>query len=408
MSRERFGGILSLRGDSLSPYDFDHIWERKKTHSIKWDGVEPLFGDADLLPMWVADMDFKAPQPVIDALKKRAEHGIFGYTLRPPSYDQAVIDWLDQRHRFRIKKEWLVFCSGTIPALNVIVQTFTEPGDRIIIQPPVYRPFFHVVKRNGRELVENPLAFDGQRYTIDFNDLEQKAASGAKLLILCSPHNPVGRVWTRDELYKLGEICIKHDILVIADEIHCDLVRKGYRHLPFASLAKEFAYQSITCMAPSKTFNLAGLQASHIIVPNDRLRSRLKTMLRTYALETGNAFSIPAAEVAYRHGEAWLDQLLDYIEGNLHFLMNDLKEHLPRINAIEPEGTYLVWLDFRSLGLSARELKILLREKAKVALNEGSQFGTGGAGFVRMNIACPRKTLEEGLHRIKKALRASD
>lgn len=397
--------LLLERGDTLSPYDFDHVWNRKNTHSIKWDGVESLFGDADLLPMWVADMDFKAPQPVIDALKRRAEHGIFGYTLRPPSYDEAVITWFDKRHRFRIEKEWLVFSPGIVPALNMMVQTFTEPGDRVIIQPPVYYPFFQIVKRNGRNLVENPLAFDGHRYTIDFRDLEQKAASGAKMLILCSPHNPVGRVWTRDELCKLGEICVKHDILVIADEIHCDLVRKRFRHIPFASLTEEFAHQSITCTAPSKTFNLAGLQASHLIIPNKRLRSRFKTMLHTYSLEMSNSFAVSAVEAAYRHGEAWLNELLDYIEGNIHFLMEFAKQHLPQVKVIEPEGTYLIWLDFRSLGLSGHELKRLMRQKAKVALNEGSLFGTGGEGFARINIACPRRTLEEGLHRITKALK---
>lgn len=389
----------------MTQYDFDHVWNRKNTQSMKWDGVAKLFGDADLLPMWVADMDFKSPQPVIDALKQQAEHGIFGYTVRPPSYYEAVIEWFKRRHSFHVRKEWLVFSPGVVPALNMIVQAFTEPGDNIIIQPPVYYPFFNAIKRNGRTLIENPLAFDGNRYTIDFDDLEEKAASDVKMLILCNPHNPVGRVWTKEELYKLGEICLKHNILVVADEIHGDLVRKAYRHIPFASLSEAFADQSITCTAPSKTFNLAGLQASHLIIPNEHYKRTFKQLLQTSALDLSNSFAIPAVEAAYRYGDEWLDQLIDYVEANIRFLTDFFRQNIPQVNVIQPEGTYLVWLDFRSLGLNEKELDTLMRKKAKVALDDGTIFGTGGDGFERINVACPRSTLEEGLKRIEQAVK---
>lgn len=386
-------------------YDFDRVWDRKDTYSVKWDGVGKFFGDADLLPMWVADMDFKAPPAVIEALKRQAEHGIYGYAMRPDSYDVAVVQWFKRRHHFEVKREWLVFSPGIVPALNVIVQAFTEPGDSIVIQPPVYYPFAQAVKRNGRTLVENPLAFDGERYTIDFDDLEQKLVTGVKLLILCNPHNPVGRVWTKKELEQLGQLCLKHNVLIVSDDIHCDLIRKGYRHTPIASLSESLALQSITCTSPSKTFNLAGLQASHIIIPNERHRRTFKTAIKTLALDLGNTFAIPAVEAAYRHGEAWLDQLLDYLEGNIRFLTDFIRQNIPQVKVIQPEGTYLVWLDFRSLGLSPKELESLMRDKAKVALDEGYIFGTGGEGFERINIACPRSTLEEGLTRIAQAVK---
>lgn len=388
-------------------YDFDRVWNRKNTQSVKWDGVEKLFGDADLLPMWVADMDFKAPQPVIEALKQQAEHGIFGYTLRPDSYDEAVTGWFKKRHDFTVEKEWLVFCPGIVPALSMIVEAFTDPGDKIIIQPPVYYPFSNAVKRHKRTLVENPLAFDGKRYTMDFTDLEQKIGPDVKMLILCSPHNPVGRVWTKEELLRLGELCVKHDVLVVADEIHGDLVRKAYRHTPFASLSESFAQQSITCTAPSKTFNLAGLQASHVIIPNERHRRTFKTIMETLAVGLTNSFALPAVEAAYRHGAEWLDQLLDYLEANIQFLTTFCEQNIPQIKVIQPEGTYLVWLDFRSLALTAKELEFLMQKKAKVALDEGYIFGTGGEGFERINVACPRSTLEEGLMRITKAVKTS-
>lgn len=385
-------------------YNFDRVWHRKQTNSMKWDGLSHLFGADDLLPLWVADMDFQAPKPVIDALKRHVQHGIFGYTIRPSSYDEAIVEWFKRRHGFEIQKDWLVHSPGIVPALNIIVRTFTKPGDKIIIQPPVYYPFFNAVRRNGRTIVENPLAFDGRRYTIDFADLEQKIDADVKMLILCSPHNPVGRVWTQEELRRLGELCLQHDILVVADEIHGDLVRRSYRHTPFASLSQAFAEQSITCSAPSKTFNLAGLQTSHLIVPNAQLRETLKREFQNLALDLSNSFAVPAVEAAYRYGEEWLDQLLDYLEGNLQYLSHYFAESIPQVKVIEPEGTYLVWLDFRSLGLSTKQLKTLMQKKAKVALDEGYIFGTEGAGFERINIACPRRTLGEALRRIEGAV----
>lgn len=386
-------------------HDFDRVWNRKNSYSMKWDGVEALYGEADLWPMWVADMDFKAPKPVIDAIKKQAEHGIFGYTVRPESYDEAVVAWFEKRHCFTVQKDWLVFSPGVVPALHMIVETFTNPGDKIIIQPPVYYPFFDAVKKNGRTLVENPLAFDGERYTIDFADLEQKLKTGVRLLIFCSPHNPVGRVWTRGELHTLGELCMKHDVLIVSDEVHCDLVLFGHRHIPFASLSERFAAQSITCTAPSKTFNLAGLQASNIIIPNEKYRRTFQAAVRNWHLDYSNSFAVPASEAAYRYGEAWLEQLIEYVEGNVTFLTSFIAERMPQIKVVPPEGTYLVWLDFRALGLNAKELRTFLRTQAKVALNDGTIFGASGEGFARINVACPRRTLEEGLKRIERAVR---
>lgn len=384
---------------------FDEVINRYNTNSMKWDGARERFGEDNLLPMWVADMDFRVPTPVVEALKKVAEHGIFGYTVRPDSFYQSLIDWFWRRHRWTIEKEWIHITPGVVPALSMIVQAFTNPGDKIVIQSPVYHPFFHVVNKNERELVDNTLYFDGKQYRINFADLEEKLSDPAvKMLILCSPHNPVGRVWAQGELTRLGELCLKHDVLILSDEIHCDLIFKRYKHVPLSSICEAFAQNTITCVAPSKTFNLAGLQASAVIIPNERHRRTFTESLSIQDNGMTNTFSLAAFEAAYNHGESWLDELIDYLEGNLQFLNDFMKEKLPQVNVIQPEGTYLVWMDFRFLGLSEQKLEKLMLKKAKVALNEGYIFGKAGAGFERMNIACPRKTLEEGLTRIEKAV----
>ena len=388
-------------------YNFDEVIDRTNYHSVKWDELETIFGDIpeDVLPMWVADMEFRSPQPVIEAIKKANEHGIYGYTSRPLSYYQAIIDWMEKRHNWKIKKDWLAFSPGVVPALSFIIRAFCQPGDKVVVQPPVYYPFFRVIENNGCHVVNNPLKLSNKKYFIDWEDLERKVDDPrVKLLILCSPHNPVGRVWQKEELIILGEICLKHHIIVVSDEIHADILFKGYKHTPFASISPAFAHNSITCTAPSKTFNLAGLQTSSIIIPNKKYYKIYENILDSLALNENNVFGLVALEAAYRDGEEWLEQLLSYLNENLKFLMKYFKEKIPKIKVIKPEGTYLVWLDCRQLGLSAQDLNNFMIKKARVALDDGCWFGLGGEGFMRINIASPRSFLEEGLKRIEEAV----
>lgn len=383
-------------------YNFDQEIRRLNTDCEKWDKLESQFGVKDVIPMWVADMDFQSPQPIIEALKQRVEHGVYGYTLRPDSYMESIVSWLKRRHRWSIEKEWITHSPGVIPALSLAIQSFTQKGDKIIIQPPVYHHFARVIQANGREIVNNPLKLENGHYSIDFADLEAKMDSTVKMLILCSPHNPIGRVWSKEELTRLGQICMKHNILVVADEIHCDFVYKTHTHIPFASISEEFANHSLTCIAPSKTFNLMGVQTSSIIIPNQQLRDRYDRELNTLSIGSPNIFGVVALEAAYRHGEEWLDQLLEYLQGNLEFTLNYFSKSIPQIKVIQPEGTYLVWLDCRELGFSVKELDEFMLRKARVAMNEGLIFGMEGEGFMRLNIACPRSMLKNALDGIEK------
>jgi len=388
-------------------YNFDKIVDRKGTNSIKWssDWLEKMFGASDLLSMWVADMDFECPKSVVDALIKRAKHGIYGYSEREDSYFQSIIDWNKRRNNWELKKEWILFTPGVVPALNLLVRTFSFLGDKVIIQNPVYYPFDSAILNNGRHIQYNPLKYENSRYTMDYKDLEEKAKDPrAKLLILCSPHNPVGRVWTKEELTKLGEICIKNNIIVISDEIHSDLILKGHKHTPIASISKEFAQHSVTCTAPSKTFNLAGLQTSNIIIPNEHLRTYFSQTLENNAIMMPNAFGIVALRTAYNEGEEWLEQLLEYLNKNVCFIEEFIKEKMPEVKFIRPEGTYLAWLDFAALGKDEKELEIIMHKKAKIALDEGYVFGKGGERFERINFACPQSILEKALNRIEKAI----
>ncbi|AMM91880.1 MalY/PatB family protein [Peribacillus simplex] len=385
-------------------YNFDQEIRRLNTDCEKWDKLESQFGVKDVIPMWVADMDFQSPQPIIEALKQRVEHGVYGYTLRPDSYMESIVSWLKRRHRWSIEKEWITHSPGVIPALSLAIQSFTQKGDKIIIQPPVYHHFARVIQANGREIVNNPLKLENGHYSIDFADLEAKMDSTVKMLILCSPHNPIGRVWSKEELTRLGQICMKHNILVVADEIHCDFVYKTHTHIPFASISEEFANHSLTCIAPSKTFNLMGVQTSSIIIPNQQLRDRYDRELNTLSIGSPNIFGVVALEAAYRHGEEWLDQLLEYLQGNLEFTLNYFSKSIPQIKVIQPEGTYLVWLDCRELGFSVKELDEFMLRKARVAMNEGLIFGMEGEGFMRLNIACPRSMLKNALDGIEKAI----
>ena len=383
---------------------FDEVIDRSNTGSIKWDHfyLKEIFGKEDLLPLWVADMDFRAPQPVIDALVERTKHGIFGYTGPDPlKYNKSVINWFKRRHNWILHEDWLVFSPGIVQACTYLIQRFTNPGDKVIIQEPVYYPFMSIIKNNGRRIVSNQLKMENAYYKMDFEDLEEKAKDPrTKALILCSPHNPVGRVWTKEELTRVGEICLENDVLVISDEIHCDLIYPKYKHVVFASISEEFAEHSVTCTAGSKTFNLAGFQHSNVIIPNKKLRETFKVQMEANALTIPNAFGALALQVAYDEGEEWLDSLIIVLERNLAFLKSYISDNLPEISVIEPEGTYLVWLDFRAYGFTHKELEKKILEEAKLALDAGSKFGKGGEGFERINLACPLSILKECLDRI--------
>lgn len=383
---------------------FDPVIDREHTASSKWDGRKAEFGTQDVLPMWVADMDFASPPSVIEALQRRAEHGVFGYTIRDDAFNQSVVSWYQRRHGWAVEADWVSQATGVVPAINYIIQALTEPGDGIIIQPPVYHPFARLIHSHKRTLVENPLLETDGRFEMDFEDLEEKAAAGAKLFILCSPHNPVGRVWTRAELQRAGEICLRHGVTVIADEIHCDLVFSPHRHVPFASISEEFASHSLTTLAPSKTFNVAGLHTALVVTKNEQLRKAYREMVQLQSAASINPFGAEAMKAAYDQGEPWLDALLAYLQGNVDVLNTRLKPVSPYVKVVQPEGTYLVWLDFRALGLDPAELQKLFVEQAKVGLHPGTIFGKQGAGYERINIGCPRSMLEEGLSRLVRVI----
>jgi len=388
-------------------YNFDEIVDRKGTNSAKWSKelLEQRFGDGELLPLWVADIDFKCPKPVVDAFVERAKHGIYGYSERMSPYYQSIINWNKRRNNWEIKKEWILFTPGIVPAINLLVRTSSFPGDKVIIQNPVYYPFNVAILNNGRHIQYNPLKYENSRCTMDYKDLEEKAKDPrVKLLILCSPHNPVGQVWTKEELTKLGEICIKNNIIVISDEVHSDLILKGHKHTPFASISEEFAQHCITCTAPSKTFNLAGLQTSNIIIPNERLRIYFSQTLESNAIRMPNAFGIVALRTAYNEGEGWLEQVLEYLNKDVCFIEEFVKEKMPEVKFIKPEGTYLAWLDFTALGKNEKEIEMIIQKKAKIALDEGYVFGKGGERFKRINFACPQYILERALNRIEEAI----
>ena len=390
-------------------YDFNQICDRKNTNCFKWDFIQSIFGNDDVIPMWVADMDFPVAKPIVEALKKRAEHEFYGYTKASANVIQSVVDRIWNKYAWKIKPEWVVFTPGVVPALNIIVRMLTHPGDEIILQEPVYYPFFPAVTFSGCQIVNNQLKLINGRYEMDYEDLEHQfhsrigmfpVSGRIKAIMLCNPHNPVGRLWSKEELTRLGDIAIKHGVVVISDEIHCELLFKDHQHTPFASISEEFEQNSIVCMSPSKTFNLAGLEVSSIIIPNKKLR-HLFINTRTGILPEPNLFGYTALEAAYRFGDEWLDQLLDYLQGNLDFLLKYFANRMPKIKVIKPQGTYLIWLDCRDLDMDDMTLRNFMRDKAKVGLDDGFLFGSGGSGFQRMNIACPRLILEEALIRIE-------
>lgn len=386
-------------------YDFDKVVDRTDTESLKWVYPRKVLKVEDAIPMWVADMDFEAPPAVVEAIRRRAAHGVYGYPLIPPSFWQAAIGWLKRRHGWDVRKDWMAKSPGIVPALNYAVRAFTKPGDGVIIQTPVYFPFYHAVENNGRRLVRNPLRFDGRRYTMDLGDLERKLDDGGRMLILCSPHNPVGRVWTQEELEGLGRIAIERDLLVVSDEIHADLVYGGHRHHVFAALSPELAERTVTCIAPSKTFNIPGLSTAVVIASNPKLREAFKDETERAGFELGQVFGIVGFEAAYAHGEDWLDELLPYLEANVDLMEKFLAEQISGIRLIRPEGTYLALLDCRGLGLEPAALNDFFLKKARVYFSDGAMFGEEAAGFVRINFGCPRALLVEALERIERAVK---
>ncbi|MBM7694401.1 cystathionine beta-lyase [Peribacillus deserti] len=383
---------------------FDQVIVRKNTSCLKWDGVGERFGDHELLPMWVADMDFPSPPSITAALEARIKHPVFGYTSPSKELYDSITLWMEKRHNWYIEKSWIQFSAGVVSALGTCIQALTEHGDRILVQSPVYAPFFNMVTRNNRTLVNNELVLENGRYVIDFEDFEEKLKSGVKLFLLCSPHNPGGRVWTRDELETIGELCRRHNVIIISDEIHADLALAPNRHIPIASLSPEMADITITAMAPSKTFNIAGLQASIVISQNEELMRKFNDVHDRRGFDGLNIFALTAMEAAYTGGSDWLDSIAAYIKENAEYANSFIKRELPAISCMMPEASFLLWMNCRNLHLSDTELNEMLTKKGKLALDPGTKYGPGGEGFVRMNIGCPRELLADGLNRLKTAL----
>jgi len=382
-------------------YDFDSIIERKNTRSSKWDNVGPRTGNSDALPMWVADMDFVCPQPVVEAVTARARHPVYGYTYEMDDFKEVTKSWIAKRHGWEIDPKWVVFSTGVCPVLNTAVQCFSDVGDEIIIQRPVYHPFGFAVTDNDRVISDNSLIYKDGRYTLDYEDLERRAASPrAKVMILCNPHNPVGRCWDREELTRMADICCRHNVIMVSDEIHSDLMLFGSKHTPVASLDARFAMNTITCYAPSKTFNIAGIRASGIVIPNPEIREKIQKRFKQNRTIQENIFAAPAYIAAYTQSEDYLEQLLAYLEDNVRYLDKFLKEKMPKIKLVKPEALYLMWLDCRELGLTPEELDNFFIFDSRVAINKGTMFGEEGGGFERINIGCPRAVLKTGLEQI--------
>lgn len=378
-------------------YDFDKIIDRENTSCIKYDLREKIFENKDVTPMWVADMDFETPEFVRQAIENRLKHPIYGYTLRSESYYNSIIDWVKRRHDWKIEKDWIVFSPGIVPALNFSTLLYTSPGDTIIVQPPVYFPFFSAVKDHDRIISENQLTLKNNRYELDFTDFERRAKEAA-MFFFSSPHNPVGRLWSQSELERIGEICVENNVIIVSDEIHNDLILPGKKHIPLASISKEIADITVTCIAPSKTFNLAGMATSSLIISNEELRSKMNEFLNSLHISLGNIFGAVASEAAYTYGDLWVNELMKYVSGNLVTLRTMLRNS--PIKLVEPEATYMAWLDFRNTGLTDEEIKNKLINEAQLGLSSGSMFGNGGEGFQRINLASPKAVVESASKRI--------
>jgi cystathionine beta-lyase len=386
-------------------HNFDRIIPRQNTHSYKWDQSKKLFGNSAILPLWVADMDFESPPSIIKALQARATQSIYGYTIRPETYLTAITGWFDRRHNWQIDRAWITDSPGIVTSLSLAVELFSEPGRSVIIQSPIYYPFYDVIRMNDRQITKNPLIQNNGRFEIDFDHLEVLMRAGSKLMLLCNPHNPGGRVWKREELHRLGELSLQYGVLIISDEIHCDLTFPGHPYIPFASLSEELAQNSLTLLAPSKTFNLPGLQSSFVVTPNKELKQKLDYRLKALSLHMTNYFIPDVIQAAYNDSDLWLDELLVYLHDNLTYALSFLATEIPEIKAMPPEGTYLLWIDCRALNLDIQELKKLMFQKAEVAFSEGSVFGSEGVGYLRINFACPRSILAEALNRFSRAVK---
>lgn len=383
-------------------YDFDKTIDRRATNSYKWDSAPE-----GVLPMWVADMDFRTAPAIIDALQKRVAHGIFGYTRVPDAYYDAVTSWFSRRHGWGIDREWIIYTSGVVPAVSAVIKALTVPGDKVIVQTPVYNCFFSSIRNNGCEIVSNPLRRTADTYKMDFDALERCAADPrAKVMLLCNPHNPAGRVWTPDELTRLGNICLRNGVTVVADEIHCELVYQGFKYTPFASLSDAFLHRSVTCVSPSKAFNIAGLQIANIVAFDNDLRSRIDKAININEVCDVNPFGVAATIAAYNEGEEWLNQLVDYLHGNYEAMAEFCRRELAEFPITRLEGTYLVWMDCSSLGMSSDALEHALLDDARLWLNAGTMYGAEGEGYMRWNIACPRSVMLDGLNRFLNFVRS--
>ena len=385
-------------------WNFDEEVSREGTDCVKYDLRKETFGTGDVIPMWVADMDFKTPDFIIRALRKRLEHEIMGYSFRPADYSGSISSWLLKKHNWEIEDDWICFCPGIVPALNLCTLAFTRPGDSIIIQPPVYTPFFSAVENHGRNLIYNQLTEVDGKYVMDLDSLEDSITTNTRMIIISNPHNPVGRSWSTDELTRLAEICLKNNILILSDEIHCDLILPGFHHVPVARLSHEISEITVTCIAPSKTFNLAGLSTSSAIISNPVLRKYFNSKIEHLHIGNGNIFGTIASTAAYSYGYEWLDNLMDYLNQNADYVIDYCRANIPEIVPVRPEATYMIWLDCRKLGMTGEELQNFFVNKAKVGMNEGSTFGPGGEGFTRMNLGTTHQWVRKALEQIEKAV----
>ncbi len=389
----------------MKHYNFDEIIDRKGTSCVKYDGLKNAYqGKENLIPLWVADMDFATPDFIVEALKKRCEHPVFGYTFDDDEYYESIQTWLDYKYHWKTEREWISYIPGIVKGIGLAVQCFTQPGDKVIIQPPVYHPFRLVPTRMGREVVYNPLKLEDGVYKMDFEQLESLIDKDCKMLILSNPHNPGGVVWEKEALVKLAQICSAHGILVISDEIHAEMTYPQFRHHPFATVSEEAAACSVTFMAPSKTFNIAGIVSSYALVPDNRIRERFYSFLEAGELNAGTIFAFTATKAAYTYGAEWLQQMRSYVIENVNFVDEYLKKNIPQIKVYRPQASFLVWLDCRELKLTQPELVQLFEDKAGLALNDGTMFGKEGEGFMRLNIGCPRSILNQALESLKKAI----
>ena len=385
-------------------YDFETIIDRTSKNSVKWTLMKRITGLDDLIPLWVADMDFTAPPEVVEALKERAAHPIYGYTAPTEGYHNGLINWLDRRHGWSgVEKDWILYTPGVVAGFSIAIQAYSQPGDKVVIQPPVYHPFKRQILSTGRQIVENPLNLIDGYYEMDFEDLAEKIDDRTKMIILCSPHNPVSRVWKREELEKLVKVCEEKNILIVSDEIHNDLILGEIKHTPTATISEDALQRTVTLVAPSKTFNLAGLTNANAIIPNKKLREAFRSQA-SKGSGHGNIFGMVAQDAAYNRGEAWLEELLTYLRGNLKYLEEFIGEKIPGLKLYPLEGTYLAWVDCTSLGMNDEELNEFMLKKAKLWLDEGTMFGTGGSMFMRINIACPRSILKQALENLEKAV----